>query len=355
MSAQRRLRVLVIDDSAYSRRVIVQLLERSPLVEIVDIARDGEEALRKAFTLELDLITLDLEMPRMDGFTFLRILMAQKPTPVLVVSGRDGSEDVWKALELGAVDFVAKPTRRATPELATIEQELLRKVLEVRELLVGKPGARGREPAPNAPGASVPAASRIVVIGASTGGPAALMQLFSALEPGPCAYVIAQHMPEGFTRSFAGRLAGTTRFAAREAQHGEAPAPGTILVAPGGKHLELDNAGGRLVANVVAGSPGDRFAPSVDRLFASAAKHVGPDLLAVVLTGMGDDGAVGSLAVKRAGGNVIAEAESTCVVYGMPRQAVRVGAVDVVLPLHDIPSAIQRGFAADPAKREGTR
>lgn len=353
MTESRPLRVLVIDDSAYSRRTIVQLLERSPLVEVVDVARDGEEALRKALDLDLDLITLDLEMPRMDGFTLLRILMAQKPTPVLVVSGLAGKEDVWKALELGAVDFVTKPTRRAAPELATIEVELLRKVLAVGEMRIDRVRERITHP-PSAARDSGKAAQRVVVLGASTGGPAALMQLFGALRAeASCAFLVAQHMPEGFTRSFADRLARTTPFRAREAETGMTPEPGSILVAPGGRHLELEAQGGRIVTRVAGAGPAERFAPSVDRLFASAAKCYGADLLGVVLTGMGDDGAAGALAVKRAGGNVIAESEETAVVYGMPRQAVRIGAVDAVLPLHAIPDAIQNGFAHERAKREG--
>jgi two-component system chemotaxis response regulator CheB len=352
MSA-RPLRVLVIDDSAFSRRTIAQLLGRSPLVQVVDVARDGEEALRKALALDLDLITLDLEMPRMDGFTFLRLLMAQKPTPVLVVSGLGGQDDVWRALELGAVDFVTKPTRRAAPELATIEAELLRKVLAVRELRIDR--VRGRLIRPptvaHRRGASAP---RSVAIGASTGGPAALLQLFAAIgDPGACAFLVAQHMPAGFTHSFAERIARTTPFAAREAETGMTPEPGGVLIAPGGRQLELEARGQEIVALVHDGAPTDRHAPSVDRLFASAAKCYGPDLLAVVLTGMGDDGAAGALAVKRAGGNVIAESEETAVVYGMPRQAVRIGAVDAVLPLHAIPDAIQNGFARERAKREG--
>jgi two-component system chemotaxis response regulator CheB len=354
VTPQRRLlRVLVIDDSAYSRRTIAQILERSPLVEVVDVARDGEEALRKALTLELDLITLDLEMPRMDGFTLLRLLMAQKPTPVLVVSGLAGKEDVWKALELGAIDFVAKPTRRAAPELATIEEELLRKVLAVRELRIDRVRERLRRPPALARRGGV-SAPRSVVIGASTGGPAALMQLFGAIsEPGACAFLVAQHMPEGFTRSFAERLARTTPFAAREADSGMTPEPGSVLIAPGGRHLELEARGADVVTRVLEAKPADRFAPSVDRLFASAASCYGPDLLAVVLTGMGDDGAAGSLAVKRHGGNVIAESEETAVIYGMPRQAARIGAVDALLPLHAIPDAIQNGFARERARRGG--
>ncbi|HEU4427889.1 MAG TPA: chemotaxis-specific protein-glutamate methyltransferase CheB [Myxococcota bacterium] len=354
MSVKRPLRVLVIDDSAYSRRMIVSLLERSPMIEVADVARDGEEALRKALTLKIDLITLDLEMPRMDGFTFLRMLMAQKPTPVLVVSGLGGREDVWKALELGAVDFVTKPTRRAAPELANIEAELVRKVLASRELRIDRVRDRLRH-APEPAVAPIGGAPRVVVVGASTGGPAALLQLFGAIpDAGSCAFLVAQHMPEGFTRSFAERLARTTAFAAREAENADAPTLGTILIAPGGRHLALEASGGRIVARITQAEASDRFAPSIDRLFVSAAKHYGPDLLAVVLTGMGDDGAAGALAVKRAGGNVIAESEETAVIYGMPRQAVRIGAVDAVLPLYAIPNAIQNGFARESAKRERT-
>jgi two-component system chemotaxis response regulator CheB len=180
------------------------------------------------------------------------------------------------------------------------------------------------------------------------------MQLFAGFPSAPpCAFVVSQHMPEGFTRGFAARLAATTVFGAREAEDLAVPEPGTILVAPGGAHLEFEARGGGVLARVAPREPGERHAPSVDRMFVSAAKHFGPDLLAVVLTGMGDDGAAGALAVKRAGGNVITESEETSVVFGMPRQAVRSGAVDAVLPLHEIPNAIQNGFAADRAKREG--
>ena len=348
-----RIRVLVIDDSAFSRRTIIRMLERSPLIEVADWAHDGQEALAKALEQPYDLITLDLEMPRMDGFTFLRILMARRPTPVIVVSGRAGDQDVFRALELGAVDFLAKPTPRATPELATIEQELIRKVHAVRELRLDR--LRERLGPPSAPsGAAGPrlGAHRVVAIGSSTGGPAALMQLFAAFEtPPPCAFVVAQHMPEGFTRGFATRLAATTAFAAQEAEDLALPQPGTILVAPGGAHLEFEARGGGVVARLAPRGPKERYAPSVDRMFVSAAKHWGPDLLAVVLTGMGDDGAKGAAAVKRGGGNVIAESAETAVIFGMPQQAIRAGAVDAVVPLHGMAQLIESGFARDAASR----
>ena len=353
MSAQDPIRVLVIDDSAFSRRTIIRMLERSPLVEVVGWARDGEEALRKALELPLDLITLDLEMPRMDGFTFLRLIMSKKPTPVMVISGRGGDQDVFKALELGAVDFVAKPSPRATPELATIEQELIRKVHAIRQLRIDKL----RRQISSAPclvrsPAGARAASRVVAIGASTGGPSALMQLFGAFaEAPPCAFVVSQHMPGGFTRGFAERLNRLTQLSAREARDGDEPEAGTILVAPGENHLEFAAKGDRVTARLVPRRDGDKYAPAVDRMFESAAKHYGSDLLAIVLTGMGDDGRRGVQAVKEHGGRVIAESEETAVIFGMPQRAIRTGFVDAVLPLYEIAAAIQSGIGKSESKR----
>jgi two-component system chemotaxis response regulator CheB len=342
---QPRIRVLVIDDSAFSRRTIVRMLERSPLVEVAGWAVDGQEALAKALTNEYDLITLDLEMPRMDGFTFLRLLMARRPTPVIVVSGRGESQDVFQALELGAVDFVVKPTLRAAPELATIEQELIRKVHSIRELRLDRSrNATVADALPAAPARTL-RPHRVVAIGSSTGGPAALQRLFSAFaSPPACAFVVSQHMPAGFTRSFARRLDSTTSFRAHEAENGMPVEEGVILVAPGGAHLEFDARAGATVARVVPREASERYAPGVDRMFRSAAKHWGPDLLAIVLTGMGDDGAAGAAEVKRAGGNVIAESAETAVIFGMPQQAIRAGAVDAVVPLHEIAPLIESGL-----------
>jgi two-component system chemotaxis response regulator CheB len=352
--------VLVIDDSPFSRQIIARMLETSPLVEVVGTARDGEEALRKAFELEPDLITLDLEMPRMDGFTFLRLVMARRPTPVIVISGRGSEGDVFRALELGAVDFLAKPTPYATPLLASIEQELIRKVHGIRELRIDK--VRERLGSQSAPGALAPSAApvpwRVVAFGASTGGPAALLEILGAFSaPPPFAFLVAQHMPEGFTASFAARLDRLTTLASREARGGEEATPGTVLVAPGGCHLEMAVAGGRALTRVVPAEDRDRCAPSVDRLFESSAKAFGDELLAVVLTGMGDDGRRGVVAVKESGGHVIAEAEQTAVIHGMPQQAIRTGSVDQVLSLHEIAVAIQAGvgFETPPRMRREIR
>jgi two-component system chemotaxis response regulator CheB len=361
MTPRAAIRVLVIDDSAFSRRTITRMLETSPLVKVVGAARDGEEALRKSLDLEPDMITLDLEMPRMDGFTFLRLLMAKHPIPVMVISGRDGEGDVFKALDLGAVDFVAKPTARATPDLQNIQAELIRKVHAIRELriekvkerIVSTPPVLVRSPEP---WARVAKAASVVVIGSSTGGPAALMQTLGAFtETPPCAFLIAQHMPAGFTRGFAERLDRLTRFKVKQAEGGEELVHGSVFLAPGGFHLELESRNGRIRTRITECEAGDKYTPSVDRLFRSAAKHYGADLLSVVLTGMGDDGKKGVQAVKEAGGRVIAESEETAVIFGMPQQAIRAGVVDEVLPLHEVPRAIQSGVTRDGSKTANGR
>lgn len=349
MKERSLIRVLVIDDSAFSRRTITRMLETSPLVKVVGSARDGEEALQKVFKIKPDLITLDLEMPRMDGFTFLRLVMAKTPTPVMVISGRAGEEEVFRALELGAVDFIAKPTPRPTPELENIQQEVIRKVHAIRQLRIDKVKQRVDRPAEMTmpPLASTRAATdqRVVAIGSSTGGPAALMQVFGSFaEPPPCAVLVSQHMPQGFTQGFAERIDRLTCLKAREARDGDLVERGTVLIAPGGQHLEIETVAGQPAVRLEKRAPGEKYAPSVDRLFRSAAKAFGRNLTALVLTGMGNDGRLGVLDVKQHGGTVIAESEDTAVIFGMPAQAIQTGAVDAVLPLDEIGKAIQDGI-----------
>ena len=346
MKQRQPIRVLVIDDSAYSRQTITRMLCTSPLVEVLGSACDGEDALRKCIELEPDLVTLDLEMPRIDGFTFLRLLMARRPTPVIVVSGRSGEDDVFKALDLGAADFVAKPTPHATPELDSIQDELIRKVHAIRELRIEKLRERMNAAPPmlRQTAAASAAPPKVVAIGSSTGGPSALMQILGAFSEVPdCAVVIAQHMPAGFTGGFAERLDRLTRFSASEASGGEELLPGHVLVAPGGRHLEFESVGDRVLTRIRRDGPSDKYSPSVDRLFESAAKHFGSDVLAVVLTGMGDDGRDGAKAVRNAGGFVIAESEESAVIFGMPRQVIQAGAADRVVALSNIPTAILVG------------
>ncbi len=354
----RKIRVLVVDDSAYNRRVITKILERSPFIEVVGSANDGEEGLRRALEKTPDLVTLDLEMPRMDGFSFLRILMARHPLPILVVSSRNEGANVFRALELGAVDFIAKPTRGISSELETIAEELLSKVLSIRQLRLENAQnqfdyvAHGRLRPPPAlvrrtDRAPAPrAAAGVVAIGSSTGGPGALTSILSSISADlPISYLVAQHMPPGFTRPFAERLDRFTELEVREAAGGEMLRPGLVLIAPGGMNLTVERRGAEVVTVLTKRSGADRYVPSVDALLRSAARAFGPGCLGVILTGMGDDGTEGVLEVKRRRGVTIAESEESSVIFGMPKKAISSGAVDHVLPLGRISGAIAQLFS----------
>jgi two-component system chemotaxis response regulator CheB len=348
------LRVLVVDDSAMNRRVLSGLLTAMPQVQVVGTAADGDEALRVVGERTPDLITLDLEMPRMDGFTFLRLLMASRPTPVVVISSHDGRESVFRALELGAIDFVAKPTTMLAGQAETIRAQLENVVALVRQLAPSGPWrTKARSAAstsdsatlrvPSTPVVATPVRrmpSRVLAIAASTGGPTALMEIFAPLtSSSPVGIVVAQHMPERFTKSFAERLDKSSRFRVREAEHLDELGPGAALVCPGGRCLELHRQDDKLLARVAFPASTDRHAPSADRLLTSVARAVGDRAIAVVLTGMGDDAAKGVVEIKRAGGMVLVESEETAVVYGMPKAAFATGCVDEQLPL---PKLVQR-------------
>ncbi|MCM2263721.1 MAG: chemotaxis response regulator protein-glutamate methylesterase [Desulfuromonadales bacterium] len=349
MTGRVRVRVLVIDDSAFNRRTIVKMLEALPDVEVVGYACDGEEGLRKVIDLKPDLVTLDLEMPRMDGFTLLRIVMQKQPTPIIVVSSRSNDEDVFKALELGAVEFVPKPSARVSPVLMDIRDELLEKVREVtkanlrtilerRQPIAVPRRIEPQPPRPTAAPAPAPAPAGkdfpMVVIGSSTGGPPALQTIFSSIqEPIPVGFAVAQHMPPDFTRAFADRLNRFSALDIREAADGDAIRPNQVLIAPGGFNLEVFRRGGEAIVKVTAPKAHQRYIPSADVLFTTAAPVFGPRLLGVVLTGMGNDGARGVQAVKDHGGSVLAEDEDSCVVFGMPKEAIATGKVNAVVPL----------------------
>ena len=333
MTAELPVTVLVIDDSAHNRRTISEMLEREPDVEVLDRASDGEEGLRKAAALRPDVITLDLEMPKLDGFAFLRLLMATVPIPVIVVSSYAHKSDVFKALELGAFDFVAKPARDGAVELGALREELLEKIRAVRLI---------RAPVPKREAVRLRSApSLIAAIGASTGGPPAVQRVLEAVaaEPSVC-LLICQHMPEKFTQAFAERLDRIAAFTVTEAKPGDRVAPGRVFSAPGGRHKVLVSAGEHLQLQTPPGSPADKHVPSIDRLFVSVAQVLGRKALGVVLTGMGADGAQGAVAIKRAGGEVWAESEKTAVIFGMPKEAIDAGAVRRVLPLDEIGPAL---------------
>jgi two-component system chemotaxis response regulator CheB len=343
----RPIRVVLVDDSATSRLVVQEILERDCGATVVGAAANGEEALGEALRLRPDLVFLDLEMPRMDGLTFLRLLMARRPTPVVVVSAQAGRADVFKALELGALDFVPKPEGGAP--LEAFRRALREKCELLRALRIQNLAAPSPSPA-RVHGGGIAEPARLVVIGASTGGPQAIQRLLSLLPAAlPAAVLVAQHMPERFTGDFAERLGRTTPFSVQEARDGDVVAAGRVLLAPGGRMLEVArDRGGTLRAAVLLPDPASPrpYCPSVDQLFESAARAMGRRACAVVLTGMGHDGRAGVAAVKAAGGTTLAESEESAVVYGMPLAAIEGGAVDEVLPLGALAERIAR-FAAE--------
>jgi two-component system chemotaxis response regulator CheB len=344
----KKIRMVVIDDSAYNRRTITKMLEGMPNVEVVGYAVDGEEGVRKIIDLKPDMATLDLEMPKMDGFTLLRIIMNIFPIPIIVISSKSEDKGVFKALELGAVDFIAKPTGKISDELLKIREDLQEKVRNVFALNMAwvKKGEadtvadtllKAKKGDVPKPAASTTSKGDIVAIGSSTGGPPALQSIFSAFtEKPPFSVVVAQHMPAGFTKAFAERLNRSTALEVKEAKDGDRVIPGRALIAPGGRNMVFQAINGEIIARMLEPSPHDRYIPSVDAMFDSLAEICGPKLLAVVLTGMGNDGSRGVKAVKNAGGQVLAESEESSVVFGMPREAIATGLVDKVASIDRI-------------------
>lgn len=344
------LRVLVVDDSAYNRRNIAEMLSGSDEIEVVGKAADGDDALRQAAQLKPDVITLDLEMPRMDGFTFLRILMTRQPTPVIVVSSYSQKENVFKALELGAIDFVAKPDRQFTPD-PSIRKEIIQKVLLVRYLRPRAPAMTYAHRVSVPPNSRLPSEPRfsspmrhVVAMASSTGGPTALLEIFNRIpDRFPGTILIAQHMPDKFTRTFAERLDRRGGVRVVEAQDGEQVMSRKAYVCPGRNCMEVaimpgssHGLSGDLRIRVGPPVAGDRYVPSADRLFRSVAQVAGSRSVGIILTGMGDDGVSGAKAIRAAGGTIVAESEETAVVYGMPGAAVRAGVVNESLPLSAI-------------------
>jgi len=337
------IQVLVVDDSAFSRKIITNILESIPEVRVADTASDGQEALRKTMRLRPDMITLDLEMPYMDGFTFLRWLMNSMPTPVIVVSAQEADENVFRAMDLGAIDFVAKPVRHASTQLEEIRKDLLEKVLAV-PLLSMKLVKERMQPVdvqPAAPKVISGNAPRMIGIAASTGGPPAIQRILETL---PLTFnvpiLIAQHMPAGFTSLFARRLNKYTSMKVQEAKHGDLLEPGNIFVAPGGRHLTVEKHNQRFFACIQEHKAEMKYSPCADLLFSSMATELHTPPLGVILTGMGDDGKEGLKRIKEKGGITIAESDQTAIIFGMPQEAIKTGSVDYILPLHEIAEAL---------------
>jgi two-component system, chemotaxis family, protein-glutamate methylesterase/glutaminase len=341
------IHALVIDDSAFNRVTLSRMLGSSRDIRVVATAVDGEDGIRRVIEHSPDLVVLDLEMPVMDGFAFLRWLMANRPIPVIAVSSKASDRSVFKALELGAIDFIAKPGGRISPRLEEIRADLIAKAHRCTEISIEAVRRRLGEPEPGRkPAGLVPEQCKggieLVVVGCSTGGPPAVQHLFQSLPLLPVPFVVAQHMPATFTRLFAERLDKLTAYHMKEAAHGEILRPGTVYIAPGGRQTEVARAPEGLQVRCSNADAGDVYAPSVDRLFASASAACGGAVIAVVMTGMGSDGATGMRSIHERGGRTIAESAATAVIFGMPNAAIEAGAVDEVQPLPDIPEAIRR-------------
>jgi len=346
----KKIKALVVDDSAYNRTVIGEMLASDPAIEVVGSATDGVDAIAKTLRLKPDVITLDLEMPNMDGFTFLRWLMKERPTPVLVLSSLSDSHSVFRALELGAVDFLAKPEARISKSIEGVRDMLVSKVHSVLHLEMKKVKstinllAREHAPAPARKEDEMQPESgpvEVVAIASSTGGPPALQAILSALPSDLNAgIVIAQHMPAGFTRSFSERLNKLSPLMVSEAAAGDRVKVGTVHIAPGGHHLIVKRTRNGLVVELARQSSSDRYTPSADRMMVSVAEACGPATLGVVLTGMGNDGVQGVIAIKQKGGQCLAESEESAVVFGMPQEAIGTGVVDKVLVLEKMAEEI---------------
>ncbi|XXT23177.1 chemotaxis-specific protein-glutamate methyltransferase CheB [Sorangium sp. So ce429] len=337
------IRVLVVDDSAFVRKVLRQVLNASSSIEVVDTAMDGLDALEKIARYKPDVITLDLVMPNLDGIGVLASLPREGAPRVIVVSNAEADSELGvKALQQGAIDLVEKPTSLATDRLFELSDELVRKVIAAA-------GAKGPpaepRPLPPPPPAAIPAATRtqVVVVGTSTGGPQALTRLLTALPGGlPVPVVVALHIPPGYTESLARRLDDASAISVVEASDDLQLRPGLAVIARGGRHLEVRRQLERASVRFAQASSMSLYCPSVDLLFASAAAEFGSGVLAVVLTGMGDDGLEGSRAIRKAGGQILAEAESSCVVYGMPRRVMEAGLAAAEAPIDEMAAAIVR-------------
>ena len=346
-------KVLIVDDSALMRQLLTEILSRDPALEVVGVASDPYIARDKIMRLQPDVITLDVEMPRMDGLTFLEKLMRAHPLPVVMVSSltERSCETTWRALELGATDFITKPKLDVHSGTLQMAQEIIDKVkaaarAKVRpanRLLVAKPDLA----VSHAPAAlTFCATHKVVAIGASTGGTEAIREVLGQMPPDAPGIVMVQHMPEKFTTSFAQRLDSLSKIRVSEACDGDRVLPRHALLAPGNLHMEIARSGAQYRVRVFSSDPVNRHRPSVDVLFASCARELGRNAVGVIMTGMGADGARELAAMRRAGAHTIAQDEESCVVFGMPKEAIAMGGATEVLPLNRISGGILRAVSA---------
>ncbi len=337
----KKIRVLIIDDSALMRQLIREILESDPSIEVVGTAGDPYVAREKILALNPDVLTLDVEMPKMDGITFLEKLMAGRPMPVVMLSSltEAGCSTTLRALELGAVDFVSKPKIDMATGIMSLSDEIIEKVksaagAKVKPNTVITSTVSKHKPANTA--AMIKTTHKVIAIGGSTGGTEALCNVLSSFPPDAPGVVAVLHMPEGFTKSYAQRLDRTCQIRVKEAEDGDRILPGHAILAAGNFHMTVVRSGASYQVRVLAGAPVQRHRPSVDVLFNSCAENLGANAVGVILTGMGADGADGLLAMKNAGAKTIAQDEQSCVVFGMPKEAINRNAANHVLPLDRI-------------------
>jgi two-component system, chemotaxis family, protein-glutamate methylesterase/glutaminase len=355
----KKIRVLVVDDSAFMCKVLQEIINSDPQLEVVGQGRDGRDGVALAESLRPDVITMDINMPHVDGLQATEQIMTQHPRPIVIVSSesREGAASTLKALELGAIDFVPKPTSGIDLDMKSVREELTRKLKLAAKVRVVRTASRSRTsvaPAPASAGAadfSGAAAAAVqnggkipmVVIAASTGGPAAVTRVVSGLPKDlPAAVFLVLHMPGAFTRQFTMQLAEVTSLPVKEAEHNETPLPGTIYLCPGSHHLRL-SFGGKIALD--SGPRIEGYRPCADVALETIASYARAMTVGVVLTGMGNDAAKGVKMVKAAGGYVLAQDEATSVIFGMPAEAIQTGAVDEVLPLDGISAAIEKRVA----------
>ncbi|MGH9569119.1 MAG: protein-glutamate methylesterase/protein-glutamine glutaminase [Candidatus Angelobacter sp.] len=356
MTQSGKIRVLVVDDSAFMRKVLQGIISSDPQLEVCGEAKDGREAVEQSETLKPAVISMDINMPRMDGLQATELIMSQNPRPILIVSSesRDGAEVALKALQLGAIDFVAKPSGGIDLDMGSVRDEICRKLKMAAKVSVVRTATRSKLPEHNGAASVRPEPSRantaspargsgrfpLVVVASSTGGPATLMKFAPGFpEDFPGALILAQHMPGSFTSQFSSQLGEVCRMKVKEAEAGEIIVPGQIYVCPGTHHIRVSTTG-RIVLD--DGPRISGYRPCADLLFESAAHYSGANTIGVVLTGMGNDGSKGVQAIKAAGGYTIAQDESSAVIFGMPQEAIKTGAIDVVQPVEQILGTIER-------------
>ena len=359
----KKIKVLIVDDSAVIRKILSSALSKYRDIEIVGTAPDPFIARNKIIQLKPDVLTLDVEMPRMDGITFLRKLMTHYPIPTIMVSSltQEGCNATLQALEVGAIDFVAKPTSSLGNDVGDVIDELHTKIKQAsranvraqrnpagntnnnnKSVLSGQPktGTPGNGQESRQNYTVFKGTHKIILIGASTGGTEALKEVLTRMPPDSPAIAVVQHMPKMFTKAFAKRLDSLCAINVKEGKHGDSLIPGQAIIAPGNYHMSIKKCGAMYKVEMNQDPPVHHQRPAVDVLFDSAAKYVGPNAIGVIMTGMGDDGATGLLNMKEAGAGTIAQDEDSCVVFGMPKEAIKLGAAEEIVSLHNIPNSI---------------